>query len=51
MAAKPKYSFDNKLYVLIHPVALALHVFTILLFSLPNYFQKYVGEVISSKVS
>ena len=49
MESKYKYPYDNKLYVLIHPAALALYVSLILLFSLPNYFQKYEVKVTSSK--
>ena len=50
MASKYKFPIANKLYILIHPAALALYVSLILLFSSPNYFQKHEAEVISSRV-
>lgn len=46
-----KKNISPQLYWLVHPLALALYVFLILLYFIPDYFQKYEADVVSSKAS
>lgn len=46
-----KTKISPQLYWLVHPLALAFYVFLILLYFVPDYFQKYEAEVISSEIT
>lgn len=48
MFSKPK--FAPQVYWLVHPLALAFYVFLIMLYFLPDYFEKYELELISSRM-
>lgn len=47
MLSKPK--FAPQVYWLVHPLVLALYIFLILLYFVPDYFQKYTIEIIDQK--
>ncbi len=50
MANKPKYSLSSKLFILVHPGMIALYVFLITLFFIPDYFKKYQAKVVETEV-
>ncbi len=50
-AIKPKLKGHFTIYILFHPVLLALYTFLTILYFSPDYFQKYTAEIIETNYS